>query len=309
MAKQRGSKPKTAVKTAAAAASDPESPRRSGRVRVPKVRMELESEVEMFKAKVAKDSRLRPASRSVLRPASRPGSRPVVPTPLAVVASPSSAAALAEGSTPAAIFDGYRRLAEARIQAADALVSELMAEVERLSGIEAEAAALRDRVAVLEAQVALLETKPDASVFQLPIKPKTLLVLRRDLELELEQIGVIFDMLEVITGLRIHNLADGALTMTFECSQMALEPQDEQPFTWDYRLVVQKGADGDIVYEPEVDGEQLAALAQGDLDPADRVRVERMRRVLPDYFQDSLSFPYNTLPQFFSNLGKALTKR
>ncbi|ODQ77467.1 hypothetical protein BABINDRAFT_16093, partial [Babjeviella inositovora NRRL Y-12698] len=125
---------------------------------------------------------------------------------------------------------------------------------------------------------------------------------------------VIFDMLEVITGLRIHNLDEDEEEITFDCSQIANDgAASPESFNWDYKLIVSKlgtSAANDILYIPDTNKEQLANLLRvKGLGEGDRRRVERLQASLPSYFLDTLTFPYDTLPQFYQNLSKALNKK
>ncbi|KAK7681156.1 hypothetical protein QCA50_015771 [Cerrena zonata] len=110
------------------------------------------------------------------------------------------------------------------------------------------------------------------------------LINEDQLNKELKTISIILDMLELLTGLRIVNYEE-----------------DESKFYFDV-----KQKDFEIAAEVNYLPTFLNDLE--DEDEERRINSKKLLEVLPDYFCDNLTFPYNTLSQFYSKMNKALNK-
>lgn len=162
----------------------------------------------------------------------------------------------------------------------------------------------------LERQLAARDaaTPPPPALYKSPIRRRTQplpllqnLITQDQLSNELETIGTTLDMLELLTGLRITNYEEDALRLHFDIAQLATtDPaaKDVAPgLSILYRLTILKDhrASAEINYVPTF--------------MAERTRnSERLREVLPEYFCDNLTFPYNTLSQFYNKINRALNK-
>lgn len=139
-------------------------------------------------------------------------------------------------------------------------------------------------------------------VFESPIRKNrnkgVELLNEAQLNQELKTIGIILDMLELLTGLRIINYEEDKLRLYFDIKQVSTIDKGAS-LTINYRLIISKTFEknGEVSYEPTF-------LQDAD----DEETNEKLLKVLPEYFCDNLSFPYNTLCQFYTKMNKALNK-
>lgn len=139
-------------------------------------------------------------------------------------------------------------------------------------------------------------------VFESPIRKNRSndveLLNESQLAQELKTIGIILDMLELLTGLRIINYEEDKSKLYFDIKQIGTIDKGAS-LTINYRLIISKKFDtsGEVNYEPTF-------LQDEDNEETN----EKLLSVLPEYFCDNLSFPYNTLCQFYTKMNKALNK-
>jgi Uncharacterized conserved protein len=125
------------------------------------------------------------------------------------------------------------------------------------------------------------------------------LISHDQLSKELENIGFTLDMVELLTGLRIINFQEDDASFYFDVKQ------SNSSIFINYRLIISKSfaSTAEISYVPtfleEMDGEV-------DVEEVDNSR--HLKAILPEYLCENLSFPYNTLGQFYGKVSRALSK-
>lgn len=167
----------------------------------------------------------------------------------------------------------------------------------------------------------LMSSKPDLSyqsplsdlTFQSPIRKKrktdSNAISQHQMTKELENIGFTLDMLELLTGVRVLNFQEDDHRYYFDVKQLSGDHHIN------YRLVVSKTFEttAEIHYVPTF----LEALEEGyEPDPDESMvlseivaNAQHLKNLLPDYLCENLSFPYNTLAQFYGKVSRALGKR
>ncbi|CCH42374.1 Zinc metalloprotease [Wickerhamomyces ciferrii] len=99
---------------------------------------------------------------------------------------------------------------------------------------------------------------------------------------------LILDMLEQIVGLRIHKAEDTDEALSFDCSQSGKNG------VLDYKLTISKQDSSEIIYTPINEDESNLS--------------NDLKDFLPDYFFDVLTFPIDTLQQFYHKIYRGLNK-
>lgn len=200
------------------------------------------------------------------------------------------------------LFSKYKAKVQAQMQADHKLIQELYAQLEQ-----------RDKP--------LMSSKPDLSyqsplsdlTFQSPIRKKrktdSNAISQHQMTKELENIGFTLDMLELLTGVRVLNFQEDDHRYYFDVKQLSGDHHIN------YRLVVSKTFEttAEIHYVPTF----LEALEEGyEPDPDESMvlseivaNAQHLKNLLPDYLCENLSFPYNTLAQFYGKVSRALGKR
>ncbi|EAZ62977.1 CSM1-like protein [Scheffersomyces stipitis CBS 6054] len=137
------------------------------------------------------------------------------------------------------------------------------------------------------------------------IKNSDTLISQDQLSKELENIGFTLDMLELLTGLRIVNFEEDESKYFFDVKQSGSNGQDE--IYINYQLVISKSfaTTAEINYIPTF----LEALENDDEDQEQVDNANLLKEILPDYLCENLSFPYDTLSQFYSKVNRAVNKR
>ncbi|KAK6461354.1 chromosome segregation protein Csm1/Pcs1-domain-containing protein [Scheffersomyces coipomensis] len=137
---------------------------------------------------------------------------------------------------------------------------------------------------------------------------------QQSIKKEFEDIGFTLDMLELLTGLRIVNFTEDDDKYYFDVKQTTSNSSDVVYIS--YRLIVSKTFEStaEIEYIPtfleDLDSEEDEYADDDD----DNVRLganenaRYLKKMLPDYLCENLSFPYNTLSQFYAKVNRALHK-
>lgn len=128
------------------------------------------------------------------------------------------------------------------------------------------------------------------------------LINEDQLNKELKTISIILDMLELLTGLRIVNYEEDESKFYFDVKQV--NTNEKLTIHIEYKLIIQK----DFEIAAEVNYLPTFLNDLEDDDEERRLNSKKLLEVLPDYFCDNLTFPYNTLSQFYSKMNKALNK-
>ncbi|ODV79535.1 uncharacterized protein CANTADRAFT_25507 [Suhomyces tanzawaensis NRRL Y-17324] len=142
------------------------------------------------------------------------------------------------------------------------------------------------------------------------------LINQDQLSKELENIGFTLDMLELLTGLRITNFQEDGTRYYFDVKQTSTSSNSSTESIFiNYRLVISKTFEStaEINYIPTF-LEALEDDFEQDEDDSileiDLIRnANYLKRILPEYLCENLSFPYNTLSQFYGKVNRALNKR
>lgn len=134
---------------------------------------------------------------------------------------------------------------------------------------------------------------------------------------ELKTIGIIIDMIELLTGLRIINYEEDKTKFYFDVKQVSTSNNDNgiNSISIEYKLVILKRfeIEAEVNYIPtflnDLNDEEEDEDDEDDDDKNFRKsNSETLMEILPNYFCDNLSFPYNTLAQFYTKMNKALNK-
>lgn len=149
-------------------------------------------------------------------------------------------------------------------------------------------------------------------MYQSPIRKKSssLMVHQDDMENELKTIGITLDMLELLTGVRMINYEEDKERFYFDVKQTSTNMEhDVDSVSVEYKLVIKRKFEqaAEVTYVPAF----LRNLKTVLKDPEQELKNQDAARVakhLPDYLQENLIFPYNTLLQFYTKMNKALNK-
>lgn len=150
-------------------------------------------------------------------------------------------------------------------------------------------------------------------MYELPIRKHPSLssmIHRDDMDHELKTISFTFDMLELLTGVRIVNYEEDSEKFYFDVkhSSTVLEPEVDAVCI-EYRLVIERQFEStaEVTYVPGFlnDLSKKARDAEQELKNRD---ARKLVPFLPEYLQDNLKFPYSTLLQFYTKLSKALNR-
>lgn len=157
--------------------------------------------------------------------------------------------------------------------------------------------------------------QPKDIIYESPIRKKKSpngpahLIGQDDLSRELENIGFTLDMVELLTGVRVTNFHEDDDQFYFEIKQKSVS---DLAFI-NYRLEISKSfeATAEISYVPTfLDALEKGYKVEDDSDEIHPIENARyLKSILPEYLCESLSFPYNTLAQFYGKISRALNKR
>lgn len=122
------------------------------------------------------------------------------------------------------------------------------------------------------------------------------IINRDDITKELNTIGVILDMIQLLTGLKVINHEQDDSNFYFDVIQNSTNDRSEK-IVIEYRLVIVKKLSSatEVNYIPTF------------LETENKQR-EILKKYLPEYFCDDLTFPYKALSQFYGKMNKALNK-
>lgn len=122
------------------------------------------------------------------------------------------------------------------------------------------------------------------------------IINRDDITKELNTIGVILDMIQLLTGLKVINHDQDDNNFYFDVIQNSTNDRTEK-IVIEYRLVIVKKLSSatEVNYIPTF------------LETENKQR-EILKKYLPEYFCDDLTFPYKALSQFYGKMNKALNK-
>lgn len=205
---------------------------------------------------------------------------------------------------------------------------------ERISSLEQELANLRSQLLkkqetidtlalqIKEAQNSYRSIHPTTLVtpkkgalqmYESPIRTKetsSAMICSADMEGELKTISFTFDILELLTGVRVTNYEEDTAKFYFDIRQTdTSRDADKDTVSIDYRLVIKRKFEqtAEVTYIP-VFLKNLRTKATTDEQEQKNKQAREVEARLPDYLRDNLKFPFDTLLQFYSKLVKALNK-
>lgn len=210
------------------------------------------------------------------------------------------------GSEADAHLNEYKRTAQLQMENDASLIRQLKADLQRkqdlIDTLTKQVLRLQDNGAVSHDAHATPQKRLGGELYQLPIRTSsasTLMISLEDLALEMKTIGVTLDMLELLTGVRIVNYEEDKEKFHFDVKQSSTNGEDDpSTITVEYKLVIKKQFEqsADVNYVPTFLKQVPSSMKK------------RLKQNLPDYLQDSLVFPYNTLSQFYAKMNRALNK-
>lgn len=200
-------------------------------------------------------------------------------------------------------FQEYKKQAEKRTRTAETLISNLTKEN---SELKAQLKSLRgDRrprdIDGLQRQVEVLKKQVEhAKEIEEKVEAEN-----QHLEKEFDQAVGEMDlfttkqeMIELLTGVSCVSYDENKTSITFRMRHLGEES------TLFYELIIGKSSLGELIYRPEFD--QPAEWKPEDGDWHHNVNV--LKQVLPEYLTDNLTFPSNTLRNFYAKVSKSLSK-
>lgn len=209
------------------------------------------------------------------------------------------------GSEAEANLNEYKRTAQLQMENDASLIRQLQTELQRkqelIDTLTKQVLRLQSNGNGLRESHATPQRRLAGEMYQLPIRTSSssTMVSLEDLALELKTIGVTLDMLELLTGVRITNYEEDAEKFHFDVKQSSTNSEDDSStVTVEYKLVIKKQFEqsADVNYVPTFLKKVPASLKN------------RLKQNLPDYLQENLVFPYNTLSQFYAKMNRALNK-
>ncbi|EGV63071.1 csm1-like protein [Yamadazyma tenuis] len=198
------------------------------------------------------------------------------------------------GTAQDEIFTTYKLKSKLKIEEDELAILKLQQEIKDKDALIAE----------LQKGTVSDTTKPESNssedLFISPIRKRKNLneeiINRDDITKELNTVGVILDMLQLLTGLKVMNHESDDHKFYFDLLQTSTVDRVDK-LSMEYRLVIVKkfSSATEVNYIPS-----FLKIDNNDKDV--------LKKYLPDYFCDNLTFPYHTLSQFYSKMNKALNK-
>ncbi|EER32159.1 conserved hypothetical protein [Candida tropicalis MYA-3404] len=187
------------------------------------------------------------------------------------------------------LFTKYKSKVESQLEQDHELIESLQLELQDKNS----------RIEQLEEQLASL--KIDSAVeFASPIRKKTVGRLNQDeLAKEREHISLTLDMIELLTGVKVVNFENTEDEYIFDIKQSSMK----QELVVHYQLVLSTIPNSEINYFPTF----LDALEGDEVEEYENTK--RLQKVLPEYLCENLSFPFDTLAQFYGKVNRALNKK
>lgn len=137
--------------------------------------------------------------------------------------------------------------------------------------------------------------------FASPIRKKASGRLNQDeLAKERENICFTLDMIELLTGVKVINFENTSDEYIFDIKQSS---SVKLGLTMHYQLVLASQPSPEINYIPTF----LDALEGEEVEDYENAKI--LQKILPDYLCENLSFPFDTLAQFYGKVNRALNKK
>lgn len=212
------------------------------------------------------------------------------------------------------MFDEYKKTAKERIQLLeeerDHLQNQLLVKQNTIDTLAMQIQELQSNASA----PSVTPKKPLQQMYESPIRKKSSAAMIRpgDMEEELKTISFTFDMLELLTGVRVINYEEDKEKFYFDIRQTDTAAElDRTPVAIEYRLVIKRRFDqtAEVTYIPVFLKNMMTTAKASDDDQ--KVKNEHAKLVeanLPEYLRENLKFPFNTLLQFYAKLVRALNK-
>ncbi|KAI5961818.1 CSM1 [Candida pseudojiufengensis] len=119
-----------------------------------------------------------------------------------------------------------------------------------------------------------------------------------DIDQERENISFSFDLLELMTGLKVINYEENDNEI-----QCDIRQTNSNKNIWiEYQLIINKLDTKQINYIPKF-------LHDDEENEQNKSNLKKLNKLLPDYLMEYLSFPGESLAQFYSKVSKALNQK
>ncbi|GMF06120.1 unnamed protein product [[Candida] boidinii] len=196
----------------------------------------------------------------------------------------------------------FKKTAEKRFNTSDKLISNLTKEITYLktqlsnqkrekSNESAEINKLKSENESLLEKIESLNSNNE--VFKIEIEKN--LNLNENIIKEKNLNNTKFEIIELLTGLTCIEFHENQENLSFKLKQTG------DSCILYYQLLISKNGSSDIVYIPDLDNTK-------DIEDSSKNK-ENLKTYLPDYLLDNLTFPANTLNNFFSKLSRSLNKK
>ncbi|KAG7727613.1 hypothetical protein KL933_002547 [Ogataea haglerorum] len=204
------------------------------------------------------------------------------------------------------MFQDYKKLSERKHQTSETLINNLTKENQKLrlsiKSLQAskqnskETDSLRRQIETLKRE----NTRLSSEIESLSAKRGSNQSEIDNAVAELDLMGTKLEITELLTGLTCQEYIEDAENMIFKMKQ-----QGETCFLI-YQLLISKTGAGEIVYIPIFKQEESQSGSERN---EWMENVKKLEKVLPDYLLDNLTFPANTLYNFYNKLGRSLNKK
>ncbi|OWB68454.1 hypothetical protein B5S33_g4456 [[Candida] boidinii] len=196
----------------------------------------------------------------------------------------------------------FKKTAEKRFNTSDKLISNLTKEITylktQLSNQKREKSNESVEINKLKSENESLLEKIESlnsnnEVFKIEIEKN--LNLNENIIKEKNLNNTKFEIIELLTGLTCIEFHENQENLSFKLKQTG------DSCILYYQLLISKNGSSDIVYIPDLDNTK-------DIEDSSKNK-ENLKTYLPDYLLDNLTFPANTLNNFFSKLSRSLNKK
>lgn len=187
------------------------------------------------------------------------------------------------------LFSKYKSKVESQLEEDHELIENLQLELQTKD----------DRILALEQELSNL--KMDSAVeFASPIRKRNVGRLNQDeLAKEREHISFTLDMIELLTGVKVVNFEFTEDEYVFDIKQSSMKHE----LVINYQLVLSTIPNSEINYFPTF----LDALEGDEVEEYENTK--KLQKLLPEYLSENLSFPFDTLAQFYGKVNRALNKK
>ncbi|KAG7845240.1 hypothetical protein KL941_003085 [Ogataea angusta] len=204
------------------------------------------------------------------------------------------------------MFQDYKKLSERKHQASETLINNLTKENQKLrSSLKSLQVGKQNskETELMKRQIETLKrenTRLSSEIESLSAKRGSNKSEIDNAVAELDLMGTKLEIAELLTGLTCQQYIEDSENMIFKMKQ-----QGETCYLI-YQLLISKTGAGEIVYIPILKHEE----SQSGSDREEWTEnLNKLEKVLPDYLLDNLTFPSNTLYNFYNKLGRSLNKK